>query len=75
MNQIMSLAEIQRQFDSEWILVGDSQLDQQNDVVSGAVLCHSRDRDEIDRVALLIRPKRSAVLFTGKIADGAVVVL
>lgn len=75
MSQIMTLAEIQNQFDSEWILVGDPQLNDQNDVISGVVLCHSRDRDDLDRVALRMRPKRSAVLYTGKIADGAVIVL
>ena len=75
MSQIMTLAEIQNQFNSEWILVGDPQLNDQNDVISGVVLCHSRDRDDLDRVALRMRPKRSAVLYTGKIADGAVIVL
>ena len=75
MKQEMTLAEIESQFDSEWVLVAEPETNEQLEVVKGRVLHHSKDREEVYRKAVSLRPKRSAILYTGKIPDDTVVVL
>ena len=45
------------------------------EIESGKVLYHSKNRDEFDRKVLQFRPKRFAVLFTGKPQEGMEFVL
>lgn len=72
--QAMTLKEIETQFEEEWVLVGDPETTEKLEVISGRVLHHSRDRDEVYRRAVALRPKRSAILFTGQMpADTAIV--
>jgi hypothetical protein len=66
MNKTLTIAEIESQFDSEWVLVEDPQTNEALQVQSGRVLYHSKNRDEFDRKALEFHPKRFAVLFTGE---------
>lgn len=44
MSEIMTLAEMEEQFKSEWILVEDPETDESLEVVPGKVICHSPDR-------------------------------
>lgn len=75
MNDVMTMAEIESQFDSEWVLVGDPKTNEVLEVENGRVLCHSKDRDEVDRKLLELRPKRFAMLYLGKPAKDAAIVL
>lgn len=75
MTDLLTLAEIEAQFASEWVLVENPQTDAALDVQSGKVLWHSKDRDEVYRKAVELRPKRCAVLYTGKMPKGTAVVL
>jgi uncharacterized pyridoxal phosphate-containing UPF0001 family protein len=72
---VMTLQEMEAQFDSEWILVGDPQTNESLEVVKGTVLCHSKDRDEVYRAAVKLRPKHSAIVYTGKASPDEVFVL
>jgi hypothetical protein len=74
-NQTMTIQEIEDRFPSEWILVGDPVTNDALEVMSGTVLWHSPDRDEVYRKAIELRPKRSAFLNTKKIPEGSVIVL
>ena len=71
----MTIEEIESKFDSEWVLIGDPRTDEPLDVLGGRVLCHSKDRDEVHREAVSLRPKRSAVVYTGEIPEDTAVVL
>ncbi len=75
MSEILSVAEIKARYNSEWVLVQDPQLDDQLEVIGGTVLCHSKDRDEVYQKAVDVRPKHSAILYTGTIPRGTAVVL
>ena len=75
MDKMLTISEIKSQFDSEWVLVEDPQINEALEVQSGKVLYHSANRDEFDRKALEFRPKRFAVLFTGKPQEGMEFVL
>lgn len=65
MSEFMSVAEIRDRFRSEWVLLKDPEFTKSLEVKTGAVMWHSRDRDEIYRKAreLHLHPKRSAVLY------------
>ncbi len=75
MNASVTLEDIKARFASEWVLVGDPELSAELAVVRGTVLFHGPDRDELYREAQRLMPKRAAVLFTGKIPQGAAVIL
>jgi len=71
----MTLQEMEREFVSEWILVGNPQTNESLEVVQGTVLCHSRDREEVYRAAVNLRPKRSAIVYTGQMPPDTTIVL
>ena len=66
MDMVMTFEEIERNFESEWVLVKDPVVDKNFRVIKGEVICHSKDRDEIDRKAVELRLRSSAFLYTGK---------
>ncbi|MDQ3813113.1 MAG: hypothetical protein M3347_04080 [Armatimonadota bacterium] len=65
MDDVMTIEEINSQFDSEWVLVDDPQTNESLQVLSGKVICHSKSRDEVYKKAIELRPGRFAVLYTG----------
>jgi hypothetical protein len=75
MDKILTKEEIEAQFVGEWILVGDPVTDETNAVLSGHVLCHSKDRDEVYREAIARRPKNFAILYTGTMPANMAIVL
>ena len=75
MERVMTIGEIESEFDSEWVLVDEPETNEQLEVLKGKVIHHSKDRDEVYRKAVSLRPKRSAILYTGRIPEGTVVVL
>jgi len=74
-DKVMTFAEIESQFESEWVLVENPQTNETLEVLSGRVRCHSKDRDEVYRRAVELRPKRFAMLYTGTIPKDTAVVL
>jgi len=75
MGEILTLAEIEAQFASEWVLLEEPQTSETLEVQAGRVLFHSKDREEVYRKAIELRPKRFAVLFTGVMPEDTAVVL
>ena len=71
----MTLAEMKSRFHSEWILIGDPDTDPALNVRGGKVLYHSKDRDEVYRAAISLRPLRSAFMYTGRIPEDVAIVL
>lgn len=75
MHNALTLAEIHAQFAGEWVLVQDPQTNSTHEVQSGKVLYHSKDRDEVYRQAIVLRPSRFAVLYTGTMPQDTAIVL
>jgi hypothetical protein len=75
MQDVLTIAEIESQFESEWVLVEDPQTNEALEVESGKVRWHSKDRDEVYRKAVELRPKRFAMLYTGTIPKDTEIVL
>ena len=75
MSDVLTIAEIEAQFAAEWVLVEDAQTNDALEVQSGRLLYHSKDRDEVYREAVRLRPKRFAMLYTGTLPKDTAVVL
>ena len=75
MGDLLSIAQIEAQFSSEWVLVEDPQVNDALEVQSGKVRWHSKDREEVYRQAVTLRPKRFAVLYTGRMPENTAIVL
>ena len=75
MDQVLTIESIKQQFESEWVLIDDPQTNDSLEVLGGKVLHHSKDRDEVYRKAVALRPQRSAVIYTGEIPEGTAVLL
>lgn len=75
MNEVMTIEEINTQFDSEWVLLEDPETAPSLEVKAGRVLWHSKDRDEVYRKARELHPKDSAFLYTGKLPPDTAIVL
>jgi hypothetical protein len=75
MKEYLTQAQIYERFDSEWILLENPKTDKYHRVRGGTVLWHSKNRDEVYRKAVEIKPKHGAILYTGKIPKGTAVIL
>ena len=75
MSDMLTMAEIAAQFVAEWVLVEDPQTNDALEVQSGKVLSHSKDRDEVYREAVRLRPQRFAMLYTGTLPRDTAIVL
>lgn len=75
MDRVLTLKQIEERFESEWVLVEDPETNDALEVQSGKVLWHSKDRDQVYRKAVELRPKRFAMLYTGKIPKDTAIVL
>ena len=75
MKDVLTVAQIQSQFPCEWVLLENPNTDDSLEVQSGNVLYHSKDRDEVYRKAVELRPQRFAMLYTGIIPKDTAIVL
>ena len=75
MDDILTIAQIEAQFASEWVLVEAPQTNDALEVQSGRVRWHSKDREEVYRQAVVLRLKRFAILYTGKMPEDTAIVL
>ncbi len=62
-------------YDSEWILLENPDMGEELGIKDGKILWHSKNRDEVYRKARELKPKHSAVIYTGKLPQDTVIVL
>ncbi len=75
MDEILTMAEIEGKFESEWVLIEDPSTDASLDVRGGTVRSHGKDRDEVYRQAVQLRPKRFAIVYTGTVPGDTAIAL
>lgn len=73
MSEVMTIEDIYKSFPSEWVLIDEVQTDEHYQVLGGRVVFHSKDRDEVDDKAIELKPKRSAVRYTGERPDNIII--
>ena len=67
--------QIHAQFASEWVLIETPQTNDALEVHGETVRSHSKDREEVYRKAVALRPARFAISFTGKMPDDTAIVV
>lgn len=75
MQKITTLTAIEARYRSEWVLIADPEAGKDLVLRRGRVLCHSKDRDEVYRRAVALRPRSFALLYTGTLPKGSAVIL
>lgn len=66
MSEILTMAEIEKRFDGEWVLIEDVETDEQLEILRGKVTYHGKDKNELHQQAMKSKTKRFASLFIGK---------
>jgi len=69
MDKLLTIAEIEARYPSEWVLLDDLETNEVQQVLAGKVLYHSKDRDEIYDKVMELRPKHFAVRYTGTMPE------
>jgi hypothetical protein len=75
MLELLTTSEIWNRFPGEWILIGDPETDEKHEVQAGTLLFHSKEREEVYRKAIELRPRRFATLYTGTMPENTAIVL
>ena len=75
MDEVLTVAQIHTKFSSEWVLIEAPQTNDALEVQGGRVRWHSKDREEVYRKAVALRPARFAILYTGKMPEDTAIVL
>jgi hypothetical protein len=70
MDEILTYDEIKARYAPDWVLIGDLVTDDKLEVVSGRVLFHSPDHDEVNCMAKELKPGRFAVECLGTYPEG-----
>ncbi len=66
MSEILTMEEIEKKFDGEWVLIEDVETNEQLEVLRGKVTYHGNDKNELHRRAMKSKTKHFASLFISK---------
>jgi hypothetical protein len=75
MDEVLTISEIEAKFESEWVLLEAPRTDEALEVLGGTVRWHGKDREEVYRKAAGLRPKRFAIVYTGKMPEDIAIIL
>jgi hypothetical protein len=75
MDEVLTITEIEAKFDSEWVLIENPSTDERLEIGSGTVRWHGKDREEVYRRAVQLRPKRFAIVYTGTMPEDTAIAL
>jgi hypothetical protein len=74
-DEVLSIDEIKMRFSPDWVLIGEPQTDQNQRLLAGKVLFHSRDREEVYLKAIELRPGHFAFRYLGELPEDVAFVL
>jgi hypothetical protein len=75
MSEVLTIDDIKTRYPAEYVLLGEPQKTDTLELLAGRVLWHGPDREELYRKANELRPKDSAILFTGPMPKNLAVLL
>ena len=75
MNEVMTWAEIEAEFDGEWVLIEGPEMTRSREVVCGTVVFHGVSKEELYDKLEELRPTCSAIRFIGKLPDNFEMIL
>lgn len=62
MSEFLSVNQVHARYPKEWVLLGDVQRDDRNQVIGGIVLYHGAGREEMYLEAVKLKPRDSATV-------------
>ena len=65
MSEILTLEEIEKKFDGEWVLIQDVETNEKLEVVRGKVIFHGKDKDVMHEKAMKSKSNHLATLYIG----------
>jgi hypothetical protein len=71
----MKKEEIFKTCKDKWVLIECKQTDENFEVIEGKILYHSKDKDDVYKKLLELRPKDYAIEYTGQIPEDLAVML
>jgi hypothetical protein len=75
MDDVMTMDEIERRFDAEWVLLDNLQTTDGSTVTAGRVVWHSPNRDEVWDKALEIQSNDIAVFYIGDVPEDVAILI
>jgi hypothetical protein len=75
MKSILTIEEIQRRYDGEWVLIAHEKLDENFEILKGEVLAHALDADTIYRSLALAKGREASIEYMGKVPADFVAIL
>ena len=75
MDTVMSLEEIKEAFKGEWVLIEDPAFNSARQVIGGKVICHSKDRAEVNAKMAELTRAHHALKYIGGLPEGMDIVL
>ena len=75
MDEILTLAEIESRYPSEWVLIDEPQVGEMSRLLGGRVVFHSLSRDDVSRKAIELRLPHFAVRYLGTMPENMVLIL
>lgn len=71
----MKWKEIVKSFKDEWVLIDVKEVNKDFNLKEGDVIAHAKDKEQIYRKLLELRPRNFSIEYTGKIPEDIAVVL
>jgi hypothetical protein len=75
MDEVLTFDQIKARYAPDWVLIGELETDENLEVLSGKVLFHSPDADEVYRRVKELMPGRFAVQFLGPLPEHMALIL
>ncbi len=67
MREVLSLAEMKQHYDGEWLLIINAEVDKNSEILSGEILLHSPNVDEIYDALPLAKGVEALIEYIGQI--------
>ena len=66
MSEFLTMEEIEKKYDGEWVLIEDVESNEQLEVIRGKVTYHGKDKEKLDQKAMKSKSNHLATLYIGK---------
>jgi hypothetical protein len=66
MSEILTMEEIEKKYDGEWVLIEDVETNEQLEILRGKVTYHGNDKNELHRLAKKSNSSSNTTRYFGK---------
>jgi hypothetical protein len=75
MSEIMTFAEIKRNYDGEWVLIAYSKTDEDLQIIEGKVIAHSTNKEDIYQALEFTPEQPLAIEYMGEVPEDIAFIL